>query len=1365
MFTQWKKSLTVIYTMTVLSVLAVSAGATATLNYKVVSDWGSAFQGTITVTNTSDQAYENWSLEFDYPYDIGSLWDAQKIGDEYNRYTIVPPAWKPNLNPGESHTFGFIANPGNATVQPSNIKFNGGFVGPPNGNTEPVAKDDSVSTNVNTHVTIDVLINDSDADGDTLQITDITTPSKGAAVLDLDKIVYTPDNGITGNDSFTYKIDDGNGGVSSALVTIKILDDTVVTGNNVEFKVSSDWSSGFNGDITITNNTDKAFNSWTLEFDFPYNITGIWNAKIESHNGNHYVVKNLSWNGTLSVGKSVSFGFGGSPGNVTEEPYNITLNGVPVGSGSSKPTAVNDSAETEVNTSIYINTLTNDNGEELILVNVTVPSNGSAEIQGSQIIYSPNADFSGSDSFMYTVEDTNGDTATATVYVMIKQLEEVKAIDDNYSTYENTSATIDVLSNDTGANRSIRGISGNPDNGTAVIENNKIKYSPNADFNGNDSFLYEIESGGIISSATVFVTILKKSDLDKFIVGNWHNWDYPGAPAIKLTDVNEKYNVIHISFAESVSYTDPTMRFILDTNIQSKESFKQDIKELQAQGRKVIISMGGANAFVQLKSNNDKQLFTDSMINIMEEYNFDGLDVDLEQGSVSLDANDGDFRNSTTVSIINLIDSIRDIHDYFNAKDKKIIISLVPEVGHVQQGMEAYRGVYGSYLPVMYGLRDIMTYVAPQYMNVGSGNRIIALDGQKYQNGTKDFIVAMTEMLLKGFPVINPVTGDTIQFPALREDQVGFACPATPIAAPAGGYMEPEEMIKALNYLTKGESFGGSYNLLNQKGYPDIRGMVTWSINWDNTTEGETAVDEWVNSYYDYFYGDSEPEDNEIDQTSPVVTFLSHSDGENIELEVLSPIELLVMVSDLEGTISSITIQVDGVSYEGTSAQWTPADFGDYTITATAIDNSGNVTVESIGVIIAQHTVTEPPVQVISKKKINGYFAEWSIYDRNYQVTDIPVKYVTHINYAFLELKDGIIQIWDKWAAVDKRFPEVEKEYGVFPAGDWNGTKEYYGNFERLNRLDELVNQFYNKDIKIIATLGGWTGSDGFPEMTRTFESRKKFIDSFTEFLKKYKFEGICYDWEFPVLGAQFSYTEPKLEESGQLVALVKETREDFDKLTMETGIDYEMIVSFNCAEKNIKDIDIKTISDYADHIDTMTFDVCAVAWGNAAGHQSPIYHNPENPDSFNDSTFQQGTVDAAVKYLLSIGVPNEKIMIGSPQYGRSGSGVEHLFQEDASSGGGTWENAAYDYDSIIGKSNKINLPTNPSFYYWDNIAQASYYINSNGEFVSYDSLQAVEAKCKYINEQNLGGWFIWEFSGNRNAELINTAYETMNIE
>ncbi len=361
---------------------------------------------------------------------------------------------------------------------------------------------------------------------------------------------------------------------------------------------------------------------------------------------------------------------------------------------------------------------------------------------------------------------------------------------------------------------------------------------------------------GRLSIKSIDQSVNGKSNFDKIIVGNWHNWNLGEfCPSIKLADVYKKFNVVHISFATPVDDS-MTMQFSVDPGVETEESFLHGVAKLQAEGRKVVISIGGAKSKVLLTDDTKKQNFINSMIAIIEKYNFNGLDIDLEIRSVVLAAGDNDFRNPKTISIVNLIDAVKTIHTHFKENGKDLWISLVPEVGHVQQGMELYSDVYGSYLPVIYGLKDILTYVACQYMNVGSGNKITALDGQRYQNGTPDFVVAMTELLLKGFPVRNS-SGETIQFPALREDQVGFATPATPTAAPAGGYMTPPELYSALDYLIKGISFGGNYTMVNPEGYPDIRGMVTWSVNWDKTTDGGTAVNEFSDSYYDYFYGES----------------------------------------------------------------------------------------------------------------------------------------------------------------------------------------------------------------------------------------------------------------------------------------------------------------------------------------------------------------------------------------------------------------------------------------------------------------------------------------------------------------------------
>ena len=100
---------------------------------------------------------------------------------------------------------------------------------------------------------------------------------------------------------------------------------------NAQFILRDDWGAGFVADMKITNGGTTALSSWVLEFDFARVITSIWNAEIVSHVGDHYVIRNAPWNGTIAAGSAVSFGFQGGPGNVTGGPTNFKLNGVPLG--------------------------------------------------------------------------------------------------------------------------------------------------------------------------------------------------------------------------------------------------------------------------------------------------------------------------------------------------------------------------------------------------------------------------------------------------------------------------------------------------------------------------------------------------------------------------------------------------------------------------------------------------------------------------------------------------------------------------------------------------------------------------------------------------------------------------------------------------------------------------------------------------------------------------------------------------------------------------------------------------------------------------------------------------------------------------
>jgi chitinase len=307
----------------------------------------------------------------------------------------------------------------------------------------------------------------------------------------------------------------------------------------------------------------------------------------------------------------------------------------------------------------------------------------------------------------------------------------------------------------------------------------------------------------------------------RIIVGYWHNFDN-GSGFIRLRDVSRDFDVINVAFGEPVPGSFSTIQFVPDVRTTAAQ-VQADIAQLKSEGKKVLLSIGGANGHVELPTETDRQNFINSLRGIINQYGFNGIDVDFEGSSVTLAAGDTDFRNPTTPKIINLISALRTLANNYGPG---FILSMAPETFFVQVGFASYGGSAGAYLPVIHGVRDKLTYIHVQHYNTGS---VLGLDGVAYSSANADFHVAMADMLLQGFPVAG---NQSRFFPALRPDQVAIGLPAATQAA-GSGYTTPAEVQRALNYIIRGQSFGGQYTLRNPAGYPDFRGLMTWSINWD----------------------------------------------------------------------------------------------------------------------------------------------------------------------------------------------------------------------------------------------------------------------------------------------------------------------------------------------------------------------------------------------------------------------------------------------------------------------------------------------------------------------------------------------------
>jgi len=369
-------------------------------------------------------------------------------------------------------------------------------------NDPPDAVNDSPSTSEDQAVQIGVRANDFDPDGDTLTITAVSTPSHGTAAINVNgTITYTPTANYNGADSFTYSVSDGNGGTDTATVNV-----TVAAVNDAPDAVNDTSTVNEDGFVDIavrSNDTDIENNALTVTaVGTPAHGT----AAIVS--GNVRYTPSANYNGSDSFTYTISDGAGGTD----TATVNVTVNPV-----NDPPVAGDDSATTDEDVAFAIDVLSNDSDidgiDTLSVSAVGAAAHGSVAINANGTIqYTPNANYNGSDSFTYTLSDGKGGTDTATVSLTINPVNDTPApAADARLINENTFVDINVRANDTDIDGDALTVSavGSAANGTTAINpDGTVRYTPNADFFGVDSFSYTVSDGaGGSANATVTVTV------------------------------------------------------------------------------------------------------------------------------------------------------------------------------------------------------------------------------------------------------------------------------------------------------------------------------------------------------------------------------------------------------------------------------------------------------------------------------------------------------------------------------------------------------------------------------------------------------------------------------------------------------------------------------------------------------------------------------------------------------------------------------------------------------------------------------------------------------------------------------------------
>ncbi|MGW3195821.1 glycosyl hydrolase family 18 protein [Streptomyces sp. NPDC001118] len=400
----------------------------------------------------------------------------------------------------------------------------------------------------------------------------------------------------------------------------------------------------------------------------------------------------------------------------------------------------------------------------------------------------------------------------------------------------------------------------------------------------------------------------------------------------------------------------------------------------------------------------------------------------------------------------------------------------------------------------------------------------------------------------------------------------------------------------------------------------------------------------------------------------------------------------------------------------------------DYSYTVQARDTAGQTGPASGAVKVHTSGGTTTPPTTGDKVKL-GYFTEWGIYGRGYNVKNLVTSgsaaKITHINYAFGNVTNGQCAIGDSYADYDKAFTADQSVSGV--ADTWD--QPLRGNF---NQLRELKAKYPN--LKVLWSFGGWTWSGGFAQAAA---NPTAFADSCYNLVNDPRwadvFDGIDIDWEYPNACGLSCDTSGAAAFKNVLAAL----RAKFGASKLVTAA----VTADGSSGGKIEAADYAGAAQYADWYNVMSYDFFG-AWdaqGPTAPH-SPLTSYSGIPKAGFD------TADAIATYR-SIGVPASKLLIGIGLYGRGWTGVTQDAPGGTATGpaAGTYEQGIEDYKVL-----KTSCPVTGT-------VAGTAYAHCGSNWWSYDTPSTIAGKMSWAKSQGLGGAFFWEFSGDTSdGELVN---------
>ncbi|HGS4741411.1 TPA: tandem-95 repeat protein [Vibrio parahaemolyticus] len=381
-------------------------------------------------------------------------------------------------------------------------------------NDAPVAKDDIATTQEDTAVTIDVLPNDTDIDGDTLRIDSASVPSDQGTVEIVDgKLVFTPAENFNGDAEITYTVTDGElTDEAKVSVTVNPVNDAPTIKVDAVESITENAVSTDTVVATLTiRDTDTSEDQLTVSLENNSNgyfvLVGdevkLTQAGVDAVNNDELNLKDLTISASVSDGVNPT----------ANDSDSLIVNRV-----NDAPTVENAIADQELSEDFATYTIDLNyafkDSDSALNFSVSGNSNVLVSIENGIATISPTADWNGSETLTFTATDPSGESISQTVNFTVAPVADIVA--DKATVVEDTPTIIKVLGNDTfeGDGKVVSLDTNNgPANGTVSVNpDGSVTYTPNDNYVGKDTFTYVVTSGGVSESTTVNVDVTPVND-------------------------------------------------------------------------------------------------------------------------------------------------------------------------------------------------------------------------------------------------------------------------------------------------------------------------------------------------------------------------------------------------------------------------------------------------------------------------------------------------------------------------------------------------------------------------------------------------------------------------------------------------------------------------------------------------------------------------------------------------------------------------------------------------------------------------------------------------------------------------------------